>query len=201
MNPSPTQVSPVPYRDPVWNGPGGHAPYNTPSHPSSGGRYPSPGFGPSGGSLFNTVQGVTQRPSHSPNPYLGHRYSPNPSPTPGRGRGRGRWNNSRSPGSGWSGRQGLGSRGHHSNQDSPSGFYKKSMVENPWKFLQPVVWNTIDAPSGTISTPETSKSRQSKSLSTQREGPSNSSKSNSQPSLAEYLAAAFNEATNDAESL
>lgn len=68
------------------------------------------------------------------------------------------------------------------------------MIEDPWKLLKPVLWKATDA------TPENSKFWTSKSTSTKREGPSAASvKSNSEPSLAEYLAAAFDEAANDAE--
>lgn len=193
MIPSPTQASPAPYRNPVWNGPRGPAHYNFPFHPSSGGNYPSPRFDPSGSPSYNYAQGVIHRPSHSPNPSPGYRNSPSPSP----GRGRGFWHNNRSPVSGRGSGRGPNSCGHWSNDDrayGPDRFYKRSMVEDPWKLLKPVLWKATDA------TPENSKFWTSKSLSTKREGSSAASvKSNSEPSLAEYLAAAFNEAADGAD--
>ncbi|KAJ7958910.1 Hydroxyproline-rich glycoprotein family protein, putative isoform 2 [Quillaja saponaria] len=121
-----------------------------------------------------------------------------PSPSPGRGRG-GRYNNGRGPGFGWSGRRGQGSCGRQSPVDRihvPKQFYRKSMVEDPWKFMKPVMWKRINAPSNT---PESSKSLSSKSFGTKKAKVSDASdRSSSQPSLAEYLAASFNEAVNDA---
>ena len=196
MTPSLTQVSPAPYRNPVWNGPRGPPRYNLPFCPSSGGTYLSPRFEPSGGPSYHSGQGIIHRPSHSPNPSPGYRNSPSPSP---RG-GRGFWHNTRSPVSGRSSGRGPSSHGHWSNEDragGPDRFYKRSMVEDPWKLLKPVIWKATAA---SLYTPESSKPWTSKSVSTKREGSSAASvKPGPEPSLAEYLAAAFNEAANDAE--
>ncbi|XP_057442445.1 protein SICKLE-like [Lotus japonicus] len=233
MTPSPSQVFPAPYRNPVWNGPRGPAPYNFPFHPSGGGTYPNPRFEPSSSPSYN------YRPSYSPNPSPGYtntpsprfepsrspsynyrpNYSPNPSPgytnnpSPSRGRGRGSWQNTRSPVSGRGGGQGRSSRGHWSNEDqsiAPERYYKRSMIEDPWKFLQPVIWkavgisfNTAPAPApapASAPAPENSKSWTSKSVSTKRDGSSAAPvKFSSEPSLAEYLASALNEAAESAE--
>jgi len=147
------------------------------------------------------------RPSYSPNPSPGYRnsprpsYSPNYSPSPGRGRGRGVWHNS---GSSVSGR-GPNFRGHWSNENAgpgPNRFYKSSMVEDPWNHLEPKIWEAIAGSLHTSHMPEKVKPWISKSKSTIGEGSSAASvKSNSEPSLAQYLAAAFNEAVNDAENV
>ncbi|TKY56341.1 extensin protein [Spatholobus suberectus] len=207
----PVQVSPAAYRNPVWSGPSGPAHYNFPFHPSSGGTYPSPRFEPSGGPLYNSAQGIAHQPSYSPNPSPGYRNSPYPSPgyrnspSPGQGRGRGFWRNTGSAVSGRGSGQGLNFHGHQSNENTargPDRFYKRSMVEDPWKHLEPIIWKAIDGSLNTSHVPENSKPWISKSTSTKREGSSAASvKSSSEPSLAEYLAAAFNEAANDAENV
>ncbi|KAE9595991.1 hypothetical protein Lal_00030939 [Lupinus albus] len=209
MIPSSTQASPSPYGNPVWNGPRGPAHYNSPvwngprgpahcnpqvwNGPRGPAHYSSnPRFEPPGSPFYNAPQGIIHQPSHNPNPSPGYRNSPNPSP----GRGRGFWNN-RNPVSGRGSGRGRSSHGHWSNEDRASGqdrFYKRSMVEDPWKLLKPVTWKAPYA------FPDNSKSWTSKSSSTEREGPATASvKSNSEPSLAEYLAAALNEAAAGAE--
>lgn len=213
MTPSPTQVLPTAYRNPVWNGPRGPAPYNFPFRSSGGntypnpryespgvGTYPSPRFESPGGPLYDNVQGMSHRPNYSPNPSLGYRNSPSPS----RGRGRGFWHNTRNPVSGRGSGQGSSSRGHWSYEDracGPDRFYKRSMVEDPWKFLEPVMWNATGGSLNTAQTPGNSKPlTSSKSASTKSEGSSAASvKFNSGPSLAEYLAASFKEASDTEE--
>ncbi|OIW04318.1 hypothetical protein TanjilG_32510 [Lupinus angustifolius] len=197
LTPSPTQASPEPYGNPVWNGPRGPAHYNAPvwNGPRGPAHYSSnPRFEQPGSPFYNSPQGIVHHPNHSPNPSPGYRNSPNPSP----GRGRGFWQN-RNPVSGRGSGRGRSSQGHSSNEDRAYGqdrFYKRSMVEDPWKLLKPVIWKAPYA------FPVNSKSwtSTSKSASTEQEGPTAASvKSNSEPSLAEYLAAAFNEAAAGAE--
>lgn len=212
MSPSPTQALPTPYRNPVWNGPRGPPQYNFPLRPSGGGTYPSPRFESPGSPSYNFAPGMNQWPNHNPNisseyiPIPASEYSPNQSPAfrnnpnSSRGRGRGFWHNNRSHVSGRGSGQGSSSHGRWSNEDSgcgPERFYKRSMVEDPWKFLKPIIWYS------TISSSNTSYAREnSKSTSTKREGPpAVFSKSNSGPSLAEYLASAFNEASNTEENV
>ncbi|XP_062163892.1 protein SICKLE isoform X3 [Alnus glutinosa] len=169
----------------VWNGPMGPTSYSFSSNPSRGGHPPSPAFGPRGGSQYlNTGQGRGQWVSQSPSPGSGPGLSPSPRP----GRGGGRWyDSSMSPGSGRG-------RGYYTPQ-GPERFYNASMLEDPWKFLEPVLWKCVVS----SNTPYSSKSWTGKSQSTKKARVSEASnKSSSQPSLAEYLAASFNEALNDA---
>ncbi|KAL2664758.1 hypothetical protein AAZX31_02G201000 [Glycine max] len=157
------------------------------------------------------------RPSYSPNPSPGYSncpmpsYSPNPSPgyrnspSPGQGRGRGFWRNTGSPVSGWGSGQGPNFHGHRSNENTvhgPDRFYKRSMVEDPWEHLEPIIWKANDGYLNTSRVPLNSQPWISKASSTKGEGSSAASvKSSSEPSLAEYLASAFNEAANDAENV
>ncbi|CAJ1971667.1 unnamed protein product [Sphenostylis stenocarpa] len=229
------------HTNPYLSGPRGPAHNNFPFHPSSGGSsYPNPRFEPSGGPLYNSVQGIAHRPrysanpspgyrsssrpsyssnpspgyrnsarpSYSPNPSPGYRSSPNPSlecrnsPSPGQWRGRGLCHNLVTSVSGRGSGRGTNFRGHWSNENaarSPNRFYKSSMVEDPWNHLEPKIWETID---GSSRISEKVRPWISKSTSTTGEGSSAASvKSSSGPSLAEYLAAAVNEAANDAENV
>ncbi|CAL5189510.1 unnamed protein product [Lathyrus oleraceus] len=224
MSPSPTQALPAPYRNSVWNGPRGPPQYNFPFRPSGGATYPSPRFEPPGGPSYNNAPGMNQWPNHNPNPSSGYSpnhsegYIPNPSsgyspnhspafrnsPNTSRGRGRGFWHNTRGPVSGRGNRQGSGSHGRWSNEDrscGPERYYKRSMIEDPWKCLKPIIWCSTYPFSNISFTPENSKPQApSESTSTRREGPpAVYNKSNSGPSLAEYLASAFNEASNTEE--
>jgi hypothetical protein len=100
-----------------------------------------------------------------------------------------------SPGSGWSSGRG---RGSHTPQ-GPERFYNESMLADPWKFLKPVLWRSVGGPVNSLNTPYSSRSWTGKSHDTKKARVSEASnKSSSQPSLAEYLAASFNEALNDA---
>lgn len=179
MSPSPNQVLPTAYGNPVWNGPRGPAHYNFPFRPAG---YPSPRFEPPRGPSYNSAQGMNQWPNHSPNMNQWPNHSPNPSPGyrnspgPSQGRGRGFWHDTtRSPDSGRGRGQGSSSRGRWSNDDRAAGpdrFYKRSMVEDPWKLLEPVIWkrNAADAYLNAAHAPGNSKPwTPSKSTSTQRE--------------------------------
>ncbi|XP_057503707.1 protein SICKLE [Actinidia eriantha] len=164
--------------------PRGPSSYYNPSNSSGVGNFSSPGFGSSASS--NSGQG---RGSWIPSSGSGF----GGSPSSNFGRGRGRWS-----GSGRGGRGGgLGSHDSVSAELRPDLYYNKSMVEDPWKFLEPVIW------SGHISvkswnTPNTLESPSPNSTGVKKARISEStSASSSQPSLAEYLAAAFNEAVND----
>ncbi|GMN40157.1 hypothetical protein TIFTF001_009387 [Ficus carica] len=178
-------------------GPGSAASYyNFPSNQPRESRFPSPRFGPTGSPSFNAGQGRADWHNHSPNPALGCGGSPGP------GRGGGRWHGSRgSPGSGRRGGRGPGSGGHHFTMDRPQGperFYDKSMIEDPWKFLEPVV---MDASFSSSNTPDSSKSWIPRYIGAKKAKVSDATnKSSSQPSLAEYLASSFDEAVNDESS-
>ncbi|XP_020235156.1 protein SICKLE isoform X2 [Cajanus cajan] len=167
-----------------------HRPSFSPNNYAQGTAY-IPNYSPN-----NPAQGITNRPSYSPNPSPGYRNSPSPV----QGRGRGFWRNTGSPVSG---------RGnfhdYRSNENisrGPAQFYKSSMVEDPWKHLEPIIWKANSGSLNTTHIPKNSKPWISKSTSTKTEGSSAapaSDKFSSEPSLAEYLAAAFKEAANDAE--
>ncbi|KAF8411357.1 hypothetical protein HHK36_003906 [Tetracentron sinense] len=146
----------------VWNGSGGITSYGFPSNSPRSGGLPSPGF-ERGGS---------------------------PSPSSGRGRGS-RFSNSPGSGSGRGGGRGRGFHAFFSGRERPELFYNKSMVEDPWKLMKPVVRN--------LNTPDTTRSWLPKSVSMKKARVSEAAnESSSQSSLAECLAASFEEAVNDA---
>ncbi|XP_023770399.1 protein SICKLE [Lactuca sativa] len=179
---------PGPYRGPHFtSGPGRG------NYPSPGPRYPFPGPSPGRGYRYP-----------SPGPHLNHGSGPGyPTSTSGPNQGRGQWfGNNMSSGRGmgrgrWSGQgqgqgQGQGGgRGAHYDvtaEDRPDLFYNKSMVEDPWKFLEPVIWKSLKKPKPwLLYSSNTKKQRVSPSRHQQQQ-------SSSQPSLAEILAASFNEA-------
>ncbi|KAL5559961.1 hypothetical protein UlMin_036172 [Ulmus minor] len=166
-------------------GPGSGVSHNfSPTPP----RFPSPRFGPAGSPTNASGQGRSQWFNRGPSPSSGHGGSP--SPRSGRGWNRG-YTSNMSPGSGRGGGRGQGFGGRSSPMDRasrPERFYNDSMIEDPWKSLQPVIWRGVDS----------SKSWTPRSIGTKNASVSDASnKSSSQPSLAEYLAASFNEATND----
>ncbi|KAL0325721.1 UNVERIFIED_CONTAM: protein SICKLE [Sesamum radiatum] len=101
---------------------------------------------------------------------------------PGRGRGR-------STGSS----RGRGSRGAVSAELRPDLYYSKGMMEDPWKNMTPVVWKGVPATDSDKSW--LPKSIQMKKAKVSSEG---SQPSISQQSLAEYLAATFNDSNDEA---
>ncbi|KAL8238437.1 hypothetical protein R6Q59_015004 [Mikania micrantha] len=138
---------------------------NSPCH-GSGRGYPSHGLHFRNNPIHGSSQGGY--PSSGPNQgrgyELGFKNNVISGPSSGRGRGRGR---------------GLGH--NRSAEDRPDRFFNKSMLEDPWKFLEPVIW---------------------KPLKKQWNPYSHSAKVSESPrqsSLAEVLAASFNEASNNAE--
>ncbi|PON89843.1 M-phase-specific PLK1-interacting protein-like [Trema orientale] len=177
-------------------GPSSAAGYNFPTTQPRGHNFPCPRFSPTGSPSFNAGQGRAHWLDQSASPVSGHGGGPSPSS----GRGGNRWRGSSpSPNPGRRGGRGLGSSGRPFTTDrpqGPEGFYDDSMIEDPWKFLTPVIWKEVDAPLRSLSTPDSSRS-----LGMKKTTVSDAlNKSNSQPSLAEYLAASFNEAVNDAPS-
>ena len=200
---SPVELS-RPYMDQVnlasSIGPGSIVSYNFPTTQPRGHNFSSPQFGPTG-SPFNAGPGRAHWLSHSSSPGSGR----GGGPSPNLGRGERRWHGrSPSPGSGQRGGRGLGSSDHPSAMDRPFGperFYDDSMIEDPWKFLTPVIWKEVAAPLSRLSTPDSSRSWTPRSPSMKKTKVSDASnKTSSQPSLAEYLASSFNEAVNDAPS-
>lgn len=102
----------------------------------------SPGLGRGGGQWSTNTPGPG--PGHGGGPSGGQWFNNSPGPSAGRGggrspsvgRGRACWDGSRmSPSSGFSGGRGRG-RGY----DQARSFYSKSMVEDPWESLTPVIW-------------------------------------------------------------
>ncbi|XP_065847846.1 protein SICKLE [Euphorbia lathyris] len=174
----------------------GRLAYSSPSHRSP---YPvhegNPGFQPRGSPTFNNSQTWM---SNSPSIGSGHRGSVNRS-----GRGQGQWHGgSRSQFSGQSsgGGRGRGLHSHGSAPDEklrPESFYDKSMFEDPWQHLEPVVWrgqdsSAINPHSGSWLPASISKKKARVS--------EPSKKFSSEQSLAEYLAQSFNEAASNTPS-
>lgn len=196
----------------MWRGPGrpfvnhfpGHPPRGMssprspfvnqfPSYPPREMSSPSLVSGPRGNSYTNQAQDRVNY--HNPSPSPGYQGSSSP-----RGGGRGhRGNMTPSPRFG-SGR-GAGSHGRRfSSDESPrlEQFYNASMLEDPWKVLQPGIWKTV-APLSSSANP--SESWISKFGTKKARVSEPTSRSSSQPSLAEYLAASFNEAVDNAPSV
>ncbi|MFS7925447.1 putative TTDN1/Protein SICKLE [Helianthus anomalus] len=85
--------------------------------------------------------------------------------------------------------EGEGEGGHNhasAEEQRPDCFFNKSMLEDPWKFLEPVIWKSLKkqwlSPSLNAKKPRVSESQR---------------QSSSQPSPAEIFAASFNEAAED----
>lgn len=166
----------------------GHWFSNSPG-PGSG-RGSSPSFGPGGSPGFNSGPGRGNWFSNSLGPGSGSGggsglFS---------GGGRGRW---ASPGTGPSGGRGRGSYNNATAELRPDLYFSKSMVDDPWKLLKPVVWRRENIPS--LRTLDSVKSWISKPVSSKKAkvAETSSTQASSQPSLAEYLAASFNEAVKD----
>ncbi|KAG8070773.1 hypothetical protein GUJ93_ZPchr0006g44019 [Zizania palustris] len=117
-------------------------------------------------------------------------YGPRGNPHSSYGRGRGQ-NQYISPGSrGRGGRGGFGFQNYSGWQDRRS-YYNKSMIDDPWQDLQPVVGNILIPRDG-------SKPWLPASLRAKKDTPDQGQiKSKSGLSLAEYLDLSFNEASND----
>ncbi|KAK9758400.1 hypothetical protein RND81_01G227100 [Saponaria officinalis] len=194
-NPNPTSTRPmgiggsfpVHQGSPSFNS----ASYRGPQFQSS----PNPGLGRGGNpypmhqgspNLVQHTQGSGPWPNSSPNPGL--RYGGGPSPGSGSGRGRGRWDGAASPG-------GRG-RGQASEAQARS-YYDKSMVEDPWKLLTPVIWQSDDDDKSVFSswgsvkmTSKPNYNRGSVRMTSCAKKARVFDKSRAEPSLAEFLAAA-----------
>ncbi|KAL9172579.1 hypothetical protein ABFS82_03G056800 [Erythranthe guttata] len=115
------------------------------------------------------------------------------------GRGRGEYNSNSHNNSGRGGRgrsqgnRGAGSHNSVSADQRPDLYYRKEMVEDPWKMLTPVIWKGVDALGS-------DQSWLPKSIAVKRAkvSPEAAKTSISQQSLAEYLAASFNDSTDEA---
>ncbi|KAK6938057.1 hypothetical protein RJ641_031565 [Dillenia turbinata] len=153
-----------------WNNAGGTPSYHVP--PPSGGWSTPTGFVREGAPTFSSGRGRGKF-YHSPIPMSGQGGSLRPFS------GRGRLSNhSSSPGSGQSGGWVLREK------------EIKSMLEDPWKDLKPVVWRRLDPP-------DSMGHWLPKSIrKTVDKAPNPPKKFSSHSSLAEYLAASFNEAVD-----
>lgn len=147
-------------------------------------------YGPRGNPMNYGPGGspMSYEPRGSPRSYV-----PRGSPHSSSGRGRGE-NYYHSPGS--RGRGGRGGFQNHSGSQDQRNFYRKSMVDDPWQGLQPIV--------GSILKPiDDAKSWLPESL-RKKETP-NQGRTISNPtsglSLAEYLASSFNEASNESNEM
>lgn len=168
-----------------WGGPGGTFNYPTPSNMPRGSNFGNPSFGQEG-SYYGRGRGQRYNSSsHYESGRGGNRY-----PDSGRGRGRS-LSNSTSPGSRMGGRRG-GSHESVSAEVRPDLYYRKEMVEDPWKMLTPVIWKDTHARDADKSWIPKSITMKKAKVST--EFPQTSI---SQPSLAEYLASSFSDSTNE----
>ncbi|XP_062225061.1 protein SICKLE-like [Phragmites australis] len=173
--------SPMQFQDPMpgYQGtPGAPPPWGQHSGSPARGSYPnSPGFG------FRHPH-----PGRGSSPMS---YGPRGGPQSSYGRGRGQNFNS-SPGSwGRGGRGGVGFQNRSGWQDRRS-FFNKSMVDDPWQDLQPIIGNILiprDASKSWL--PESLRAKKEKPAQGQIKSPS------SGLSLAEYLDLSFNDASNE----
>ncbi|VAH20633.1 unnamed protein product [Triticum turgidum subsp. durum] len=107
--------------------------------------------------------------------------------TPNQGRGE---NYYHSPGS--RGRGGRGGFQNHSGSQDQRNFYRKSMVDDPWQGLQPIVGNILKPIDGAKSwLPESLRKKETPNQGRTISNPT------SGLSLAEYLASSFNEASDE----
>ncbi|PIA56203.1 hypothetical protein AQUCO_00700511v1 [Aquilegia coerulea] len=176
--------------------------------PPTVGGFPSPGFGPGRGSGYQI--------NNTPYPNFGRGGSPNyntgrsnisqfNNPIPGFGRGgspgpnTGRsnqygFNRNPSHGSGQGHGRNQGGHAFVSARERPERFYNRSMLEDPWRFLKPVV-RRISMEGESSSTPGSSKSWLPKSISRKKDRVSDAvTGARSGFSLAETLAASYEEA-------
>lgn len=199
-----------------WRGPSGPPTHHYPSNSPRPVQPSSPGFGQDCSPNFNYGQGrpygFNNNPQCGPDsggsPYsnIGRGYSPqggsgyrgSPYSNPGRGnnyqaRPGNRGTPFTGPIRGRSGGRGRGSHIYVSAEERPDQYFNKSMMEDPWKTLKPVVWQQKFIP-----TQDSEKSWLPKSVASKKARVSEAlDKFKSKQSLAEYLAASFNEAVQE----
>lgn len=192
-----------------------HFPHNMPR----GGNFANPGFAQIGSPSFSYGQGRGYGLNNTPQTGSGNWGSPHPhlgrgqsqwqghnspqtgprnqhDPYPHSGRGRGRWPGNNNPSSMKSGRKVVDSHDKVSAELRPDKYYDKSMVEDPWEMLKPVIWRRKDTPTS-LDTPDSLKSWLPKSIGAKKARVSESSnKYSSGRSFAEDLAASFHAATS-----
>ena len=142
-------------------------------------------FGGRGGSYNNTAPQFPQYGPRQTSNWAGNTY-----PNSGRGRGRG--------GRGMNTSYGRGG-GRRPMEQGAERFYSNSMAEDPWKYLQPVLWKSCSDASSSNSTGQAWRPN---SIAPKKPMISEASHnpSSNQQSLAEYLAASLDEATCDESS-
>ncbi|KAH6832012.1 hypothetical protein C2S53_000173 [Perilla frutescens var. hirtella] len=167
----------------AWGEPGRGVNYTTPSNMSRGSNFGNPSFG----QMDSPYYGRDQRYNSSSH-YGSGRGGSSRYPDSGRGRGR---SLSNTPGSRMSGRRG-GSHESVSAEVRPDLYYRKEMIEDPWKMLSPVILKVTHAR-------DTGKSWLPKSITMKKAKVSTEfpKTSISQQSLAEYLASSFSDSTDE----
>ncbi|XP_057793953.1 protein SICKLE isoform X2 [Salvia miltiorrhiza] len=168
----------------AWGGPGALN-YTSPSNMSRGRHFGNRSFGQEDHPYYGRGRGQNYYSSNHASGHGGSRH-----PEPGRGRGLS-LGNSTTPGSRMSGRRG-GSHEYVSAEERPDLYYKKEMVEDPWKMLTPIIAKDTHAQ-------DTDKSWLPKSITMKKakvstEDPQTSI---SQQSLAQYLASSFSDSTDE----
>lgn len=166
----------------AWGGPDRVFNYTTPANMSRGNNFHNPSLGPVDSPYYARGQRYNSS-SHYGSGRGGSRY-----PDSGRGRG---WSLNNAPGSRMSGRRG-GSNESVSAEVRPDLYYRKEMVEDPWKMLTPVILKVPDAKT-------TDKSWLPKSLTMKKAKVATEfpQASISQQSLAEYLASSFSDSVDE----
>ncbi|CAI0463978.1 unnamed protein product [Linum tenue] len=150
-------------------------------------------YGPARSPGFNQGLGNATWMGNNPRPrsgYGGHQQVP----SGGQGRGQGNFHGgNRNPGFGRNSGRGRGFHNNHGSRYTgemrPEQFYHPSMMEDPWEGLEPIEWKGKGI--------DSSQSWMPRSIATKKARVSEPSiKSNTEQSLAEYLASSFNEASN-----
>ncbi|KAI4321442.1 hypothetical protein MLD38_034822 [Melastoma candidum] len=217
---TPGYTTPAPIYSPSLSGPRIYRPSSSlthqlqPSIPPNSGMYqpvPPQGFTHhpiprSPGSPYQMHRGMSSQSWNAFGQATDHFRSPNHmgrgNPYPFRGSGRsGPQSFDHSPHPGRSGGRGLGYRGRGSSPGGRLGqerFFHESMLQDPWKDLTPVLWKGVDFPMMGSDAPESSSSWMPKSIQTKKPKVTESpQKFGSGANLAEFLAAAFNESSNE----
>ncbi|XP_031482290.1 protein SICKLE [Nymphaea colorata] len=199
--PSPNPNSTPNFVSGMGSGMAGFSPNSNSSPRGMGSGYGS--FSPNHNSNLNLGRGRGGfSPIHNPSFGSGKEsgrggFSPNQTPNFSSGRGGGRYHGG-SPRS-VSGRNGGRGRGFVSAQECPWRFYHKSMVEDPWKGLVPIVGRLLEAePHLGRETPDSLRSWLPKSIASKKaKVATDTVQLNPQSSIAECLALSFEDAVTD----
>lgn len=206
-----------------WGGPSALPTNQYPSNSPRAVYTPGHGFRQGGSPGLNYGQGRAQGFNNSPQAGFGYGGSPysnvqrgnspqvgfgnQGAPFPGRGRSGGGnrpqigYGNQGTPypGRGRGGGRGRGSHNYVSAEERPDRYYNKSMMEDPWETLKPVLWQGNCNPTSSA-TSDSEKSWLPKSIASKKARVSEAlEKYKSKQSLAEYLASSYNEAVNESD--